>query len=277
MKDINLDDYEAVIFDLDGSLVDSMWMWKAIDIEYLAGHGIEAPSTLQKDIGGRSFVETAIYFKERFGLSDSIEKIGDDWNKMAWEKYTNEVPLKEGVSRLLDKCEQNGIKLGIASSNSTELIKQVLSSHGIMDKFNSIKSGTEVVKGKRTALTFRTSGAPAAIQFVPVNSGRPADSTIISSSHNDLAYVYLRVVDADGNLCPTAEIPLDIKTSGVRHLAVAGTGHPYDVRSFRSLKPTTFRGQALLIIQPQDEKGVVNITTSSPKFNAKGTFNVVME
>ena len=135
----------------------------------------------------------------------------------------------------------------------------------------------EVVKGKRAEVTFHTSGAPAAIQFVPVKSERPADSYVISSSHNDLAYVYLRVVDADGNLCPTAEIPLDIKTSGVRHLAVAGTGHPYDVRSFRSLKPTTFRGQALLIIQPQDEKGVVNITTSSPKFNAKGTFNVVME
>nr|WP_022767179.1 HAD-IA family hydrolase [Butyrivibrio sp. NC2007] len=148
MKDIKLNDYEAVIFDLDGSLVDSMWMWKAIDVEYLAGHGIEAPSTLQKDIGGRSFVETAVYFKERFNLKDSVEKIGDDWNKMAWDKYTSEVPLKEGVSDLLDKCEESGIKLGIASSNSTELIKQVLSSHGIMDKFQSIKSGTQVVKGK---------------------------------------------------------------------------------------------------------------------------------
>ena len=148
MKDINLKDFEAVIFDLDGSLVDSMWMWKAIDIEYLAGHGIEAPKTLQKDIGGRSFVETARYFKDRFNLSDSIEKIGDDWNKMAWDKYTNEVPLKEGVSELLDRCMQNGIKLGIASSNSTELINQVLSSHGIKDKFQSVKSGTQVVKGK---------------------------------------------------------------------------------------------------------------------------------
>lgn len=135
----------------------------------------------------------------------------------------------------------------------------------------------EVVKGKRAEVIFRTSGAPAAIQFVPEKSGRPADSSVISSSHNDLAYVYLRVVDADGNLCPTAEVPLDIKTSGAPHLAVAGTGHPYDVRSFRSLKPTTFRGQALLIIQPQDEKGVVNITASSPKFDKQGTFSVVME
>ena len=148
MNNIHLDDYEAVIFDLDGSLVDSMWMWRAIDIEYLGNHGIEAPATLQKDIGGRSFVETAVYFKERFGLEDSIEKIGDDWNRMAWDKYTNEVPLKEGAFEFLRLCDEKGIKLGIASSNSTELIEQVLVSHGIKGKFGSVKSGTQIKKGK---------------------------------------------------------------------------------------------------------------------------------
>ena len=148
MSKIDLNDFEAVIFDLDGSLVDSMWMWKAIDIEYLKGFGIEAPKDLQKEIGGRSFVETAIYFKERFSLPDTIEKIGDDWNRMAFDKYTHEVPLKNGVFDFLSLCEEKGIKLGIASSNSTELIEQVLSSHDIREKFQSIKSGTEVHKGK---------------------------------------------------------------------------------------------------------------------------------
>lgn len=148
MSKIDLNDFEAVIFDLDGSLVDSMWMWKAIDIEYLRGFGIEAPKDLQKEIGGRSFVETAIYFKERFSIPDTIEKIGDDWNRMAYDKYTNEVSLKDGAFYFLGLCESKGIKLGIASSNSTELIEQVLSSHGIRDKFKSIKSGTEVHKGK---------------------------------------------------------------------------------------------------------------------------------
>lgn len=145
---INLDDYEAVIFDLDGSLVDSMWMWKAIDIEYLKNFGIEPPEDLQKQIGGRSFFETAVFFKDKFGLEDSIEKIGDDWNRMAWDKYTNEVPLKEGVAEFLSACEDRGIKLGIASSNSTELIEQVLFSHNIRKRFSSIKSGTEIQKGK---------------------------------------------------------------------------------------------------------------------------------
>ena len=148
MSKIDLNDFEAVIFDLDGSLVDSMWMWKAIDIEYLKGFGIEAPKDLQKEIGGRSFVETAIYFKERFSLPDTIEKIGDDWNRMAFDKYTHEVPLKDGAFDFLSLCEEKGIKLGIASSNSTELIEQVLSSHDIREKFQSIKSGTEVHKGK---------------------------------------------------------------------------------------------------------------------------------
>ncbi len=148
MVNINLDDYEAVIFDLDGSLVDSMWMWEAIDQEYLGSFGIDPPATLQQDIGGRSFVETAIYFKERFNIPDSIDKIGDDWNRMAWDKYTNEVPLKNGVGSFLQSCREKGIKLGIASSNSAELIKQVLSSHKLNDLFTSVKSGTEVLKGK---------------------------------------------------------------------------------------------------------------------------------
>ena len=125
-----------------------MWMWKAIDIEYLKGFGMEAPKDLQKEIGGRSFVETALYFKERFSLPDTIEKIGDDWNRMAFDKYTHEVPLKNGAFDFLSLCEEKGIKLGIASSNSTELIEQVLSSHDIREKFQSIKSGTEVHKGK---------------------------------------------------------------------------------------------------------------------------------
>ncbi len=148
MTDINIDNYDAVIFDLDGSLVDSMWMWKAIDIEYLRNFGIEAPKTLQKDIGGRSFVETAVYFKETFNIPDSIEEIGNTWNEMAIDKYTHEVPLKDGASEFLALCERKGIKLGIASSNSTMLIEQVLAAHGIRDKFISIRSGTEVHKGK---------------------------------------------------------------------------------------------------------------------------------
>ncbi len=63
-----IEETKAVIFDLDGTLVDSMWMWKAIDIEYLGSFGHDCPADLQKEIEGMSFSETAVYFKDRFGL-----------------------------------------------------------------------------------------------------------------------------------------------------------------------------------------------------------------
>lgn len=145
---INIKELEAVIFDLDGSLVDSMWMWKKIDMEYLERFGISLPENLQQEIEGMSFVETAGYFKEHFQIPDSIEEIGETWNRMAWDKYMYEVPLKPGVMDFLLTCRGHQIKLGIASSNSSALIMNVLEAHHIRDFFDCIKSGTDVIKGK---------------------------------------------------------------------------------------------------------------------------------
>lgn len=143
-----LNNINAVIFDLDGTLVDSMWMWKKIDEEYLGAFQIPLPVTLQQEIEGMSFSETAAYFKERFQLKDSVEVIKDAWNEMAFEKYQNHVPLKEGVIDFLDACEQRGIKLGIATSNSTHLAETVLKKHGIYKRFGAITTGCDVCAGK---------------------------------------------------------------------------------------------------------------------------------
>lgn len=139
---------KAVIFDLDGSLVDSMWIWKTIDIEYLGKFGIELPPDLQDSIGGKSFTETAIYFKERFQISDSLEQIKEDWNRMAYDKYANEVPLKPGVREFLNYCREHQIRLGIATSNSRELVDNIVRTHDLADYFDCVMTGCEVAKGK---------------------------------------------------------------------------------------------------------------------------------
>lgn len=143
-----MQDIEAVIFDLDGSLVDSMWMWRQIDIEYLGKFGITLPEDLQSNIEGMSFSETSAYFKEFFDLPDSIEQIKEDWNRMAWDKYMNEVPLKEGVPEFLAECRERGIKLGIATSNSRELVENIATVHNLRDYFSCIMTGCEVAHGK---------------------------------------------------------------------------------------------------------------------------------
>lgn len=141
-------DIKAVLFDLDGTLIDSMWLWKQIDIDYLGKHNLELPSDLQKDIEGMSFTETAIYFKERFHLPFSLDEIKNEWNEMAWYKYTHEVPLKDGVLLFLEYLRKNNIKMGIATSNSRELVDLVVDKLGIKEYFTSIRTSCEVTKGK---------------------------------------------------------------------------------------------------------------------------------
>ena len=138
MKHNMLQDIDAVIFDMDGSLVDSMWIWKSIDAEYLGRYGIPLPETLQSEIEGMSFSETAAYFKEHFLIPDSLEEIQADWNRMAWDKYMYEVPLKQGIPEFLKGCKENGIKLGIATSNSRELVEALAGVHNLRKYFTSI-------------------------------------------------------------------------------------------------------------------------------------------
>jgi len=145
---LTLDDVDAVIFDLDGSLVDSMWVWKEVDIEYLGRFGIEPPEDLNHLIGGRSFHETAVYFRELFQIPDETEQIKADWNRMAWDKYSNEVPLKDGAEEFIELCLQKKIKLGIATSNSRELVENVIAAHELQGHFDCIMTSREITKGK---------------------------------------------------------------------------------------------------------------------------------
>ena len=92
----------AVLFDLDGTLIDSMWIWEQIDDEFLGEYGLLVPEDLHNEIEGMSFSETAVYFRNRFDLPLSLEEIKHIWNTMAMDKYLNVVPLKPGVLEFLE-------------------------------------------------------------------------------------------------------------------------------------------------------------------------------
>ena len=143
-----LRDYEAVLFDLDGTLIDSMWMWPEIDVEYLASYGLEVPADLGRAIDGMSFTETAVYFKERFNLKASVDSIKQTWHDMAHDIYCTKVPVKKGVFRFLEHLKANGIKTAIGTSNSIELTKEVLKAVGIADYFDTVVTACMVSAGK---------------------------------------------------------------------------------------------------------------------------------
>ncbi len=146
-----LENIKAVIFDLDGTLVNSMWMWKSIDVEYLEKKGIAAPADIQafqEELEGMGFTETAVFFKKKFQIEDSLEEIKKTWIAMAEEKYCNEVPLKPGVREFLEELKNRGIRIGISSSNSRKLIETVLKAHHIEKYFDCITTCCEVPNSK---------------------------------------------------------------------------------------------------------------------------------
>lgn len=143
-----LEQIQSVIFDLDGTLVDSMWLWHDIDVEFLEQRGLTLPDTYQQEIEGMSFTETAVYTKKLFHLSESVEELKEIWNRMAIEKYTYEVPFKPGAERFLQHCRDKKIAVGIATSNSKELVGAVAKSLHFQDYIQEIVTACEVERGK---------------------------------------------------------------------------------------------------------------------------------
>ena len=139
---------KAVIFDLDGTLIDSMWVWEKIDVEFLEKRGISLPEDLREKISHLSFDETAKYFKVRFNLFDSIDEIIAEWNLMAFHEYSNNVSLKPGARRFLELLKSNNIKIGLATSNSNLLLEIALKKNSIFNFFDTIVTTNEVSRGK---------------------------------------------------------------------------------------------------------------------------------
>ena len=141
--------FKAVIFDLDGTLIDSMGIWTQVDVEFLQRRNISVPDDLFKDMKeGNSFIEVAEYFIRKFDLPDSPREIMDEWTKMVAEHYRKDVKLKPGAKEFLDFLKQNKIKMGIGTSNNEYLTRIVLEANGISEYFESIVIGKEEIKGK---------------------------------------------------------------------------------------------------------------------------------
>lgn len=140
---------KAIIFDLDGTLLDSMYVWHYVDEKFLERRGLKAPDDYAMQCSHRSFHETALYTIDLFGLSDTPEQLMDEWTRLAIEEYKNNVPLKKNARETLLLAKEKGYRLAVCTSLTRELFAPALERHGIADMFDVLMSSAEFGKGKQ--------------------------------------------------------------------------------------------------------------------------------
>jgi len=139
---------KAYIFDLDGTLFESMDIWNHVDDAFFAKRDILRPDGYAITMLAMHFDEAAIYAKELFNLPESPEEIKQEWLGMATYAYSNEVDMKPFAKEYLLSLKEKGAKLAVATSLPTELLTPALHKHGIYHIFDAICTASEVGCGK---------------------------------------------------------------------------------------------------------------------------------
>ncbi|MBR1811808.1 MAG: HAD family phosphatase [Clostridia bacterium] len=139
---------QGAIFDLDGTLLDSMWVWSYVDEQFLTNHGLPKQEDYLESLGPLGFYKAAVYTKDYFHMDCSVDEILNDWFLLAKDAYDNQIQLKDGAKEYLEKIKAAGVRLGIATSNSPELFTGLLTRCGILDLFDGIATTPEVSRSK---------------------------------------------------------------------------------------------------------------------------------
>ena len=140
---------QAAIFDLDGTLFDSMWIWKQLDADFLAAHGQVITPDYTDAIKSMTWDEGAHYTIERYGLSRTPEEVIQIWFDMSEDYYRTKVKMKPYAKEYLAFLHEHGVPMAIATSMEPQHnIDVVLDANNLRPYFQNITVATDVSRGK---------------------------------------------------------------------------------------------------------------------------------
>ena len=189
----------AVVFDLDGVIIDSEEVWEEVRRGYVAEHGREFRPDTQQRLMGMSTPEWARYLAEDLGVGRPPERVAADVLDRMAERYRAEVPLIPGAVDAVHRIAAR-FPVALASSSARVLIDRVLESTGLTGVFRATLSTEEVPRGKPAPDVFLTAADRLGAD--------PAECAAIEDSSNGLraaAAAVMAVICVPHGVYPPAE------------------------------------------------------------------------
>ena len=138
LKTLSTEGVKLLIFDLDGTLLDSMSVWHDVDVEFLGRYGYEVTPEYTDIVKRASIEDAARYTQEKYRIPLTWQEIVDTWESMVYEFYRSEVVLKEGAREYLDEAKKLGFKLCVTTALSKKNANASLEATGIKDLFDCV-------------------------------------------------------------------------------------------------------------------------------------------
>ena len=145
---------KGAIFDLDGTILDSMFIWSEIGYKFLEMKNIQVPEGSDEQFTTMSLMEAAEFYIKHFDNTATIEGIVADINSLVEDFYFNEVIKKDGVEEFLEFLKNRGVKMCVATATDKYMVEKALERNGLLHYFSEIYTCNGVGAGKNTSVIY---------------------------------------------------------------------------------------------------------------------------
>ncbi len=171
MTELNsLKNIKGAIFDLDGTILDSMHIWSEIGLLFLKNKGVVPPPGVENEFVKMSMVQAAEYYIKNIDSTATVMDIVNEVNALVQGFYFNEVIKKDGIKEFLDFLKNKNVKMCIATATDKHLVEKALERNEIREYFSEIFTCSSVGAGKDTPVIY-----DVALEYL----GTPKENTFI--------------------------------------------------------------------------------------------------